>query len=113
MTTEESINQEIKQLKEKIEVLENQRKQLNWEDKCFKINGSSQEIFIRVHKLINKDIINVKVLCDTVIYESDSNTFSFAFNKELTFDILLLNKISLIEFRKNIKRIYDKLDEQI
>ena len=113
MTTEESINQEIKQLKEKIEVLENQRKQLSWENKCFKIDGFSQEIFIRVHKLINKDIINVKVLCDTVIYESDSNTFSFTFNKELTFDILLLNKISLIEFRKNIKRIYDKLDEQI
>ena len=113
MKTVEIINSQIKELKEKLEILEEQKRQLNWEDKCFKINGSSQEIFIRVHKLINKTNTDTEILCDTVIYESDSNTFSFTFNKELTFDILLLNKISLIEFRKNIKRIYDKLDEQI
>ena len=31
----ETIDKEIKQLKEKIEILEEQKKQLNWEDKCF------------------------------------------------------------------------------
>lgn len=111
MKTVEIINEQIKELKEKIEVLEEQKKQLNWEDKCFKIEG--EEIFIRVHKLINKTIINVKVLCDAVVYESDCNLYQFAFNTELSFDILLLTQISLTEFRQNIKRIYNNLDENI
>lgn len=113
MKTVEIIDKQIKELKEKIEVLEEQKKQLNWEDKCFKIDGDTQEVFIRVHKLINKTVVNVKVLCDAVTYESDFNIYQFAFNTELTFDILPLTQISLNEFRQNIKRIYNNLNEQI
>lgn len=113
MKTVEIIDEQIKELKEKIEVLEEQKKQLNWEDKCFKIDGDTQEIFIRVHKLINKTVVNVKVLGDMVIYESDVNTYQFAFNTELTFDLLPLTQISLNEFRQNIKRIYNNLNKQI
>jgi hypothetical protein len=113
MKTVEIIDEQIKELKEKIEILEEQKKQLNWEDKCFKIDGDTQEVFIRVHKLINKTVVNVKVLCDAVVYESDCNLYQFAFNTELSFDILLLNQISLNEFRQNIKRIYNNLNKQI
>lgn len=113
MTTEETINKEIKQLEERIEILEEQKRQLNWQDKCFKIDGATQEIFIRVHKLINKDIINVKILGDAVVYASDCNTYQFAFNTELSFEILPLIQISLNEFRQNINKIYNKLNEEI
>lgn len=113
MKTVEIIDLKIKELKEKIEILEEQKKQLNWEDKCFKINGATEEIFIRVHKLINKTTTNVKVLCDAVVYESDYNVYQFAFNTELSFDILPLTQISLNEFRRNIKRIYNNLNEEI
>ena len=113
MKTVEIIDLKIKELKEKIEVLEEQKKQLNWTDKCFKIDGATQEIFIRVHKLISKTTIDVKVLCDVVIYESDLNIFQFTFNAELSFDILPLTQISLDEFRQNLRRIYSNLDKQI
>lgn len=113
MKTIEIIDSQIKELKEKIEVLEEQKRQLNWQDKCFKIDGDTQEIFIRVHKLINKTVVNVKVLCDAVVYESNFNIFQFTFNTELSFDILSLTQISLNEFRQNIKRIYNNLNEKI
>ena len=48
MTTEETINKEIKQLKERIDILEEQRKQLTWEDKCFKIDRNNTKRFILV-----------------------------------------------------------------
>lgn len=113
MKTVEIIDLKIKELKEKLEVLEKTKRQLNWEDKCFKIDGATQEMFIRVHKLINKTTVNVKVLCDAVVYESDCNVYQFAFNTELSFEILPLTQISLTEFRQNIKRIYNNLNEEI
>lgn len=113
MKTIEIIDLKIKDLKEKIEVLEEQKRQLNWTDKCFKIDNATQEVFIRVHKLINKTAVNVKVLCDVVVYESNCNLYQFAFNTELTFDIFPLTQISLNEFRQNIKRIYNNLNEKI
>ena len=111
MKTIEIIDAQIKELKEKIEVLEEQKRQLNWEDKCFKIGRFSQEMLIRVHKLINKNTTNVKVLCDVVIHELD--TFSFTFNDELTLDICLLNEISLNEYRQSINKIHNNLNEKI
>ena len=114
----ETIDKEIKQLKEKIEILEEQKKQLNWEDKCFKVIMDNTTFFIRVHKLIYDTAANVEILCDCIGHETfrltygDSN-FQFAFNTRLEIPKNILISISLDEYRKQINQIYYNLNKQI
>lgn len=118
MTRIETIDKEIKQLKEKIEILEKQKKQLSWEDKCFKVIIDNSTFFIRVHKLINVTATDVEILCDCIGHETFRLTYSdfnfhFAFNTRLEIPKNILISISLDEYRKQINQIYYNLNKQI
>lgn len=114
----ETIDKEIKQLKERIEILEEQKKQLNWEDKCFKVIENYKIFFIRTHKLTEMTNANVNIICDCISYEINALTdrkfhFQFLFEIELTIPKHTLIPISLKGYRQSINKIYNDLNKQI
>lgn len=113
----ETIDKEIEQLKERIEILEEHRKQLNWEDKCFKVIENYKIFFIRTHKLTEMTNTDVNIICDCISYEINAltgrNHFQFLFEIELTIPKHTLVPISLEEYRQSINKIYNDLNEKI